>query len=80
MERDEIRNLVVKAICDSESLSKVVDEIDGAIKNQGSIFSFDCWKRDGVIETKQVEALNVENAKIIFEYKYPNYGYDEPYK
>lgn len=42
-------------------------------------FYFDCWNKSGALETKTIRALNIENAKIIFESKYPDYKYDEPY-
>ena len=44
-----------------------------------NVFYFDCWSNDGILKTKTIEALNIENAKIIFEAKYPDYQYDEPY-
>ena len=44
-----------------------------------NLFYVDCWDKSGVIETKTIRALNIENAKIIFESKYPDYKYDEPY-
>jgi len=40
---------------------------------------FDCWNRRGNTSSKKIVALTAEQAKIIFEHKYPNLGYDEPY-
>lgn len=40
---------------------------------------FDCWNRKGKTFTKKIITLSVEQAKIIFEDKYPDLGYDEPY-
>ena len=42
-------------------------------------YFFDCWDRNGKTFTKEITELNKENAKIMFEYRYPDYGYDEPY-
>ena len=40
---------------------------------------FDCWDRKGNTSSRQIEALNAENAEIIFKYRYPDLGYDPPY-
>lgn len=40
---------------------------------------FDCWDRKGKTYSKHVVALTAEQAKIIFESRYPDLGYDEPY-
>jgi len=40
---------------------------------------FDCWDRNGKSDSKSVVALTSEQAKIIFEHRYPDLGYDEPY-
>jgi len=42
-------------------------------------YFFDCWDRHGNTDTKTINALNIDNAQIIFKAKYPDYGYDEPY-
>ena len=49
------------------------------IKMGSNIFRFAFLTKDGDMKTKTIEALNIENAKIIFEAKYPDYQYDEPY-
>lgn len=40
---------------------------------------FDCWDRGGKTQTITIEALNKENAKIIFESKHDELSYDDPY-
>ena len=40
---------------------------------------FDYWDRKGHTGSLSIDALTVENAKLIFEKHYPDYGYDEPY-
>lgn len=42
-------------------------------------YFFDCWDRHGNTDTKTINALNIDNAQIIFKTKYPNLNYDEPY-
>lgn len=42
-------------------------------------FAFDCWNRKGKLWTKYVTATCIDEAKMIFESKYPDLGYDEPY-
>ena len=42
-------------------------------------FYFDCWKRDGKIQTKIIKALNIKDAELLFKAKYPEHGYDKPY-
>ncbi len=40
---------------------------------------FDCWDRTGVMQTITIEALNEENATIIFKAKHEDLGFDPPY-
>jgi hypothetical protein len=40
---------------------------------------FDCWDRKGKSFSKPIQSTNLGDAKIIFEVKYPDLGYDEPY-
>lgn len=42
-------------------------------------YHFDCWNNKGKGKTKRIDALDIETAKIIFEAKYPDLAYDEPY-
>lgn len=44
-----------------------------------TVWHFDCWDRKGSMETKQITALNEENATIIFKYHFPDLGFDPPY-
>ena len=48
-------------------------------KHEIKTYWFDCWNRHGKTFSKKIIALTVDQAKILFEHKYPNYGYDEPY-
>lgn len=43
-------------------------------------YYFDCWNRTGVMHTKKIFAENVRDAKLLFEAKYPDYAYDDPYE
>lgn len=44
------------------------------------LFFFDCWKRDGVLETKEIEATCEEHATLKFEKEFgEDYGFDPPY-
>ena len=44
------------------------------------LFFFDCWKRDGVLETKEIEATCEEHATLKFEKEFgEDYGFDSPY-
>lgn len=45
----------------------------------GNKYYFDCWGRDGEMKTVEIDALNKENAIIIFKAKHPEMKYDEPY-
>ena len=47
--------------------------------NGAKTFAFDCWNRKGTLWTKYIQATCVEDAKMIFEDKYPDLAYDEPY-
>ena len=40
---------------------------------------FDCWDRTGAMQTITIEALNEENATIIFKAKHEDLGFDPPY-
>lgn len=42
-------------------------------------WSFECWNRYGELKTIEIEALNEENATIIFQHKHPELGFDPPY-
>lgn len=42
-------------------------------------FTFDCWNRKGKTSTKYITATCADEAKMIFETKYPKLGYEEPY-
>lgn len=44
-----------------------------------TIWFFDCWDRTGTMETKEVRAINEENATMIFKYKFPEFAFDHPY-
>ena len=44
------------------------------------LFFFDCWKRDGILETKEIEATCEEHATLKFEKEFgEDYGFDPPY-
>lgn len=44
------------------------------------LFFFDCWKRDGKLETKEIEATCEEHAILKFEKEFgEDYGFDPPY-
>ena len=40
---------------------------------------FDCWDRTGEMQTITIEALNEENATIIFKAKHEDLGFEPPY-
>ena len=40
---------------------------------------FDYWDRKGHTGSLTIDALTVENAKMIFKATYPDYGHDAPY-
>jgi hypothetical protein len=42
-------------------------------------YCFDCWDRNGKTFSKQIHSVSAEDAKILFEVKYPDLGYDEPF-
>ena len=42
-------------------------------------WTFECWNRHGELKTIEIEALNEENATIIFQHKHPDLGFDPPY-
>lgn len=64
-----------------------VDALNEAVKlvnvTLGSVskrfWHFDCWDRTGEMQTITIEALNEENATIIFEAKHEDLGFDPPY-
>lgn len=44
------------------------------------LFFFDCWKGDGKLETKEIEATCEEHAILKFEKEFgEDYGFDPPY-
>jgi len=42
-------------------------------------YFFDCWKKDGVLDTIEIEAACEEHARLKFEREYPDHAYDDPY-
>jgi len=65
----------------SETIQFMLDASLEKLKNiqQVKTYWFDSWNRKGKTFTKKIIALSLEQAKIIFEDKYPDLGYDEPY-
>lgn len=65
----------------SETIQFILDASLEKINNFPIVktYCFDCWKRDGKLKTKYIKSICPEDAKIIFEHKYPDYNYDEPY-
>jgi len=44
------------------------------------LFCFDCWKRDGILDCKEIEATCEEHAILKFEKEFgEDYAYDPPY-
>lgn len=50
------------------------------MKEPSYIWTFDCWDRNGETQSIDIEALNKENAIIIFKAKHEDLGFDEPYQ
>lgn len=65
----------------SETIQFMLDASLEKLKRHIEIktYWFDCWNRKGKTFTKKIIGLSPEQAKIIFENKYPDYEYDEPY-
>ncbi len=62
--------------------NNLIDKMDKALLIQRvskRFWYFDCWDRKGKTTSRQIEALNAENAEIIFKARYPDLGYDPPY-
>ena len=55
---------------------KISYDIDNVTKR---FWHFDCWDIHGNLQTITIEALNEENATIIFKAKHENLGFDPPY-
>jgi len=71
-----------------EKLANDVFEIESSIKAKNNeslhlvskrFWHFDCWDRTGKMQTITIEALNEENATIIFKVKHEDLGFDPPY-
>lgn len=44
------------------------------------LFFFDCWKCDGILETKEIETTCEEHATLKFQKVFgEDYGFDPPY-
>lgn len=67
------------------SVLRYITELETAVKNcsipdvSKRFWHFDCWDRHGNLQTITIEALNEENATIIFKAKHENLGFDPPY-
>ena len=68
--------LIWKHIIEPNFVSKNIDALHGVSKR---FWRFDCWDKAGNIKTITIEALNEENATIIFKAKHENLGFDPPY-
>jgi len=49
------------------------------IPKRDTFWNFDCWDKNGASQTITIEALNKENATIIFKAKHEGLGFDPPY-
>jgi len=61
-------------------LQKAVKEICNLPVVTTRLFCFDCWKRDGILDCKEIEATCEEHAILKFEKEFgEDYAYDPPY-
>lgn len=61
-------------------LQKIVKEKCNLPVVTTRLFFFDCWKRDGILDCKEIEATCEEHATLKFEKEFgEDYAYDPPY-
>ena len=65
----------------SETIQFMLDAGLEKLKNTKRIktYWFDSWDRNGKTSSIPIEAISLENAKMVFEVEHPDLGYDEPY-
>jgi hypothetical protein len=82
-ERMENRNRIIELLTavryTTNDIGKVADEICSLFNVSKRFWHFDCWDRTGKLQTITIEALNEENATIIFKAKHEDLGFDPPY-
>ena len=62
-----------------EERQQLIDELLILFGVSKRFWHFDCWDRHGNLQTITIEALNEENATIIFKAKHEDLGFDPPY-
>ena len=76
--KKQINDLLLKMQAGENCIGETANKLLDLFSVSKRFWYFDCWDRTGNMKTITIEALNEENATIIFKAKHEDLGYDPP--